>query len=124
MEKKHDSIVHNKDTLKVFRKDLRKKLTPAEARLWTMLKNGQLGGVKFRRQHSVGNYILDFYCTSHKLAIELDGQVHASLAAQDYDDKRTAYLESQGIKVLRFENDVVFKHADWLLEVIKDNVGL
>ena len=124
MDKKHDSIVHNKDTLKAFRKDLRKNLTPAEARLWTMLKNGQLGGVKFRRQHSVGNYIIDFYCASHKLAIELDGHVHAGLAAQDYDDRRTEYLQSHGIRVLRFENEVVFKHAEWLLDVIRDNVGL
>ena len=68
--------MNNQLILKTFRKELRSNLTPAEAKLWTYLKNKKLGGRRFRRQHSVGGYILDFYCPTEKLAIELDGQGH------------------------------------------------
>ena len=63
-------LVNNLPTLRTFRKELRNNLTPAEARLWTLLKGSQLAGRKFRRQHSVANYILDFYCPSERLAVE------------------------------------------------------
>ena len=65
--------IHNKIELKPYRKALRKDLTPAEAFLWKYLQNRKLEGRKFRRQHSVGNYIADFYCSSERLVIELDG---------------------------------------------------
>ena len=68
--------LNNKTVLEPRRKKLRRNLTPAEAFLWTVLKNSNLAGRKFRRQHSVGNYILDFYCDSEKLVVELDGEVH------------------------------------------------
>lgn len=76
--------INNLPALRFFRKALRHNLTPAEAKLWTLLKGSQLAGRKFRRQHSVGNFILDFYCPSERLAIELDGAVHDSDDAQAY----------------------------------------
>ena len=109
--------------LKTFRKELRSNLTPAEATLWTMLRNSKLEGRKFRRQHSIGPYILDFYCSYERLGIELDGQVHLSGKAQQYDYERSLFLEFYGIKVIRFENKLVFEEHEWVLERIKDNFG-
>ena len=71
--------VNNLPYLKTFRKELRNNLTPAEAKFWKIVQNKNLEGRKFRRQHSVGNYILDFYCPSEKLAVELDGEVHLEM---------------------------------------------
>jgi len=83
--------LHNKPILKQIRKDLRNNLTPAEAELWKHLKNSGLEGRKFRRQHSVGFYVLDFYCPQEQLAVELDGQGHFTSSGQEYDSERTAY---------------------------------
>jgi very-short-patch-repair endonuclease len=93
-------------------------MTPAEAKLWTYLKGKQLEGRKFRRQHSVRQYILDFYCPASKLAIELDGQAHNSAMAAEYDHERTLFLQATGIRVIRFENKTVFDHPEWVLEQI------
>ena len=82
--------LNNLEYLKPTRKSLRHNLTPAEATFWIAIKNGNLEGKKFRRQHSVGNYILDFYCASEKLAIELDGEVHFNDQARESDSKRTS----------------------------------
>lgn len=107
--------VNNLPTLRTFRKALRNNLTPAEAKLWTLLKGSQLVGRKFRRQHSVGPYILDFYCPSERLAVELDGAVHDSAEAQTYDRERALFLEQFGIQVLRFENKLVFQQTEGVL---------
>ena len=106
-----------------FRKTLRTNLTPAEAKLWSMIKNSQLDGRKFRRQHSFGGYILDFYCSSEKLAIELDGEVHyhASVAQKDYE--RELFLKYFGIRVLRFENKTVFESSSWVIDRIRSSFG-
>ena len=112
--------LHNRQHLKDFRKELRQNLTPAEAKLWTELKSRQLKGRRFNRQHSIGNYIVDFYCASEKLIIELDGDVHNNPIAQDYDLKRTVYLENLGYKVLRFENKLVFDHMRSVLQGITE----
>jgi len=109
--------------LKYFRKKLRSNLTPAEAKLWTMLQGKKLGGKKFRRQHSFGRYIMDFYCTSDSLAIELDGEVHNSIQAQEYDEERTLWLEQFGLRVLRFENKEVFDNPDGVLAEIGAALG-
>ena len=87
------------------RRDLREHQTDAEAKLWYFLKGRHLAGFKFRRQHSIGPYILDFYCPERRAAVELDGSQH--LDRVDYDDKRTAFLEPEGIRVLRFGNHEV-----------------
>jgi very-short-patch-repair endonuclease len=111
--------INNRLELKQNRKDLRNNLTPAEAKLWTLLKSKQLGGRKFRRQHSVGNYILDFYCTAEKLAIELDGAHHFTEDGMKYDEVRTAYLNSVGIRVVRFENRLVFDDPEFVLREVE-----
>jgi very-short-patch-repair endonuclease len=113
--------INNKPALKPFRKKLRKRLTPAEATLWKFLQRSQLEGRKFRRQHSVGNYILDFYCPEEKLCVELDGAGHFTDAGIEYDKERTAYLNSLNINVVRFENKMVFKSLEAVLEEIKSN---
>jgi very-short-patch-repair endonuclease len=111
--------LNNLPALKYFRRKLRSNMTPAEAKLWTYLKGKQLEGKKFRRQHSVSRYILDFYCPSSKLAIELDGEAHDSAMAAEYDHERTLFLLATNIRVIRFENKTVFEHPEWVLEQIK-----
>ncbi len=115
--------INNLPHLKTFRKQLRKKLTPAEAKLWTLLKGKQLDGRKFRRQFSVANYILDFYCPSEKLAIEVDGQGHFEASQAEYDRERDLFLLHTGIKVLRFENKWVWDNPEGLLEEVRKNFG-
>jgi len=89
-------------------RELRQKQTPAEDALWQMLRDRQCLDLKFRRQHQFGDYILDFYCAEKKLAVELDGAPHSTEARKKVDAKRDAYLKSQGVTVLRFENHIVF----------------
>jgi very-short-patch-repair endonuclease len=96
-------------------------LTPAEAAFWKIVKGSKFEGRKFVRQHSVGNYILDFYCPSEKLAIELDGARHFSGRGAEEDRERTAFLDSKGIRVVRFENREVFEETEWMLDVIRAN---
>lgn len=115
---------HNKKHLKDYRKELRNNLTPAEARLWSMLKDKQLEGRKFRRQHSIDNFIVDFYCPQEKLVIELDGEVHDNILSERKDNERDLKLKSYGITVLRLENKLVFKQSDLVLNTIKDNFKL
>jgi very-short-patch-repair endonuclease len=111
-------MLHNRKYLKEYRRELRNNLTPAEAELWKYMRNSQLEGRKFRRQHSISNYILDYYCPSEKLAIELDGQVHQHYAAEQSDIERDQNLQRWGIKVLRFENKDVFDNLDAVLQEI------
>ena len=95
---------------------LRKQLTPAEAKLWEALQGRQLRGLKFRCQHPIGRFIVDFYCPSLKLVIEVDGDVH--LQKQDYDQARTNKLENFGYCVLRFTNDQVINDLPSVLNQI------
>jgi very-short-patch-repair endonuclease len=94
---------------------LRKEMTPAERKLWSHLRNDQLG-VTFRRQHAVGNYIPDFVCIEKKLIIELDGSQH--LEQKEYDNERTDYLESLGYKVIRFWNNEVMNDIEGVILAI------
>lgn len=113
--------INNLKHLKARRKELRNNLTPAEAALWTLLKSKQLDGRKFRRQHSGGNYILDFYCPAERLVVELDGRHHFTEEGARYDAVRTAYLANVNIHVVRFENRLVFEMPGWVLEEIRRN---
>jgi very-short-patch-repair endonuclease len=108
--------IHNKSYLKPYRTSLRNKATPAEAFLWNYLKKSQLEGRKFRRQHSIDNYIVDLFCYEESLAIELDGEIHNMQIEKD--KIREAYLLSKGIKVIRFENRFVFEHFEQVLDDI------
>jgi very-short-patch-repair endonuclease len=109
--------IHNLKHLKIFRKNLRNKGTSAEAYLWTHLKNAQRNGRKFRRQQSIENYIVDFYCPQEQLIIELDGEVHLNTTAEEKDNQRTERLEALGLTVIRFENRMVF---DLLPSVLRE----
>ncbi|MCZ4318494.1 endonuclease domain-containing protein [Aequorivita viscosa] len=109
--------IHDKPEMRAYRRELRNNATPAEAFLWKYLKGSQLGGRKFRRQHSIHNYIVDFYCASEGLIVELDGQVHMDASAEEYDRKREAVLKGLGFVIVRFENKMVF---DFLPSVLKD----
>jgi very-short-patch-repair endonuclease len=113
--------IYNKQENKKIRKELRKNLTPAEIKLWKCIQNSQLEGRKFRRQHSIGNYIVDFYCPKEKLVIELTGNIHLNANNEEYDIIRETYLSDLGIKVIRFENDEIFKKPEIVLENIKSN---
>ena len=101
--------------IKIFSRELRREMTDAEKYLWQRIRMQQLG-VKFRRQHPVGAYILDFACIGAKLVIEVDGGQHNELQTQD--NARTLWLESQGWKVLRFWNNEVMQNIDGVLESI------
>ena len=98
--------------------------TPAESRLWKWkcLQGSQLGDKKFRRQHSVGSYILDFYCPACKLAVELDGSDHLHSWTAEKDAKRTEFLSSLEIRVLRFENRWVFENLQAVLDEIRQHL--
>jgi very-short-patch-repair endonuclease len=111
--------VHNKKELEDRRKLLRNNLTSAEAALWALLKGKQVEGRKFRRQHSIGYYIIDFYCPLEKLAVELDGQHHFTEEGQAHDKERTRYLSTLNIRVVRFENEEVFQRPEEVLAEIK-----
>ncbi len=109
--------LHNNSELTHRRKELRNSATPQELKLWKELSHSKLE-YKFRRQQSVGSYILDFYCSEKRLAIEIDGSQHVD--NQEYDKSRTEYLESAGIMVVRFWNNEVDSSLDGVIEKIRD----
>ena len=120
--------MHRRTAPKVFAnaKELRKNLTPAEQKLWTALRNDQLG-VNFRRHtcpggrcqgHAVGPYIADFCCIQKKLIIELDGGQH--LEQEQYDAERTQFLQAKGYRVMRFWNNDVLKNLNGVISTIQD----
>jgi very-short-patch-repair endonuclease len=112
--------LNNRRSVKPFRRQLRAALTPAEAILWLQLQRSQLQGRKFRRQHSIGPYIVDFYCASEKLAVELDGAAHDHESAAAHDRERDAFHAAAGVRVIRFENkDVAANLEGVLLEIAR-----
>ena len=116
-------LKHNAPSVKNRRRELRSTMTPAEIKLWQAIKHSQLNGLKFRRQHSIGPYIVDFYCPSAKLVIELDGATHDSEAAWRYDEQRTALISSLGLTVLRFENRAIMENLDGVLSLIGEHAS-
>ena len=113
--------MHQNASADIFKKarHLRKNETPAEALLWEQLKGKKLAGLKFRRQHPIGRYILDFYCHAKKLVIEIDGGYHLEKLQQWQDKDRTNYLEKLGLKVIRFTNEEVIFETEKVLMTIK-----
>lgn len=111
--------LHTFTYLKEIRKQLRSNLTSAEALLWQCLKNKRLGNKKFRRQHSILNYIVDFYCAEEKLIIELDGAHHFTTNGAERDYERDTALSSLGFRILRFENELVMKNCEAVLITIE-----
>jgi very-short-patch-repair endonuclease len=111
--------IFNKKELEPRRKELRNNSTYAEVFFWQQIKKSQLEGRKFRRQTSIGSYIVDFYCPEEKIVVELDGEVHFNEEVIKYDKERTEYLESIGLRVIRFENQDVLKNTEYVMNTIK-----
>jgi len=99
-------------------KELRKNMTKAEKLLWEELKGKKLGGYKFRNQHPISKFIIDFYCHNKRLGIEIDGAIHNTKGHKFYDNDRTGILNDFGIKILRFKNEEVFND----LEKVKSEI--
>jgi len=97
-------------------RDMRRTPTRAEEMLWGALRGNQVAGLKFRRQHPVGRFVLDFYCPGYKLAVEVDGDVHDE--QQERDAARTQVLEAYGYRVLRFRNEQVMRELPWVVQTI------
>ncbi|NNM79388.1 MAG: DUF559 domain-containing protein [Gallionella sp.] len=104
------------EDIKIYAREMRKNQTDAEQLIWHLLRGREISLAKFRRQHPIGRYILDFYCVEHQLAVELDGGQHSEQA--NYDETRTAFLNAQGIRVLRFWNNEVLQETEAVMEVI------
>ena len=111
---------HNNASPGVFKnaRELRQNLTPAEKYLWKQLRARRFEGYKFRRQHPVGGYIVDFYCHKSSLVIEVDGQNHETKESKMYDDERTKTLEANGLRVIRFSNTGVLTNIESILDCI------
>ncbi len=103
-------------------RELRKRMTPAEKVLWEKLKGKQFNGLKFRRQHPIAKYIVDFYCHSQKLVIELDGSIHDIEDQKEYDSGREFELQELGLKVLRFKNEEVIQFPEKVLSKILESL--
>lgn len=110
--------MHKRTTKKIFKraKELRRDMTPAEIKLHARLRAHRMGGVHFRPQHAIGNYIADFCAPRKKLIIELDGSHH--LEQEEHDAERTAFFESKGYRVIRFWNNDVMNDMDSVIRVI------
>jgi very-short-patch-repair endonuclease len=102
---------------------LRRNLTPPEARLWSCLKAKSVAGYRFRRQHPIGPYILDFYCPAARLAVEVDGALHDFPDQQAHDERRTQWLKHQGIRVLRIRATDVRDYLSGVLDLIEQEVS-
>ena len=112
--------MHNHKYLKQKRQELRSHGTSAEAFLWKHLSRRQLQGKKFRRQHSIENYIVDFYCPSEKLIIELDGEIHNNPTTSEKDSVRDYRLKELDFQIIRFENKLVFDDTKSVLKTISE----
>lgn len=98
---------------------LRQEMTPAEKKLWECLRNRKFNGLKFRRQHPIDRYIVDFICMEKLLVVEVDGGIHQVTGQKEYDNERTRDLEGYGLKVIRFSNEEVMDNVFDVLKKIK-----
>ena len=119
MDNYNDNL-HKKSSpvLYEYAKQMRKNPTIAEEILWGRLKNKQLAGLKFRRQHPIDRFIADFYCHEKHLVVELDGGIHNEREQEDLDNGRTATLNEFGIRVLRFKNENVINNVEEVVSSI------
>ncbi|MCC7355220.1 MAG: DUF559 domain-containing protein [Anaerolineae bacterium] len=111
-----ETLHHNHPAILARARELRRPQTPAESRLWARLRNGQLGGFKFRRQHPLGRFIVDFCCVACRLVVEIDGDSHSEQVA--YDAARTERIRENGYRVIRFSNRDIEHRLAAVLEVI------
>ena len=106
--------IFNRKENKFLRKKLRQEMPKGEILLWQRLNNKKMG-YKFRRQYSIGSYVVDFYCPQFKLVIEIDGGTHISKQAAVYDKQRQKYLESLGLIIKRYDNQLILKNLNEVL---------
>lgn len=99
-------------------------MTRSEVALWHALRGKRLGGLRFRRQHPLGPYVLDFYCAQHRLAVEVDGAVHATRTASERDAERDQWVERCGVRIVRIQSSLVLSDMEAALRVITDAVGV
>ena len=114
--------MYNDQLQKERRRELRKNQTEAEKALWKKLRGRKLNNLKFHRQYSVGPYILDFFCSQIRLAIELDGEQHKD--AREYDEERETFLKKADIKTIRFWNGEVINEMEKVLKIIYNEIKL
>ena len=114
--------IFNRAAEKGIRRLLRKQMPEAEAVVWSKLRGKQILGYGFRRQYSVGPYVIDFYCPALKLAVEIDGDSHFQEGAEDDDRRREDFIKSFGIHFLRFTNEEVYRNLPGVLEAITQAV--
>ncbi|MDP8211812.1 MAG: endonuclease domain-containing protein [Candidatus Zapsychrus exili] len=112
-----------RNNIKICR-SLRKNQTDTEQKLWFLLRSRRLNGIKFRRQHPVDNYILDFYCPKYKLCIESDGGQHYEDEEIKKDKIRTKVLSKYGIKVIRFSNKEILENIEGIYKSIEDEIKI
>jgi len=117
-------FLRNDPTLKQRRRELRRNQTDAERVLWAKVRNRQFVGIKFFRQYSIGPYIVDFYCPTVKLAVELDGGQHGQSDTKSYDAARSEYLRTHGIDVMRFWDNEVLLDIEGVLSNLALKVNL
>lgn len=116
--------INNLSKYKNRRRELRRTSTRAEILLWEKLRAKRLNNIKFRRQQGFKHYIVDFCSIEFSLVIEIDGDVHFTQDAVEYDKLRTQYLNSIGLKVIRFKNNEIINNIDFVLEKILENIFL
>ena len=102
--------------------DLRKSMTPAEKVLWKRLRNRKVKGFRFRRQHPIKDFIVDFFCYDAMLVIEVDGSVHDEINQSERDEQRTLILKRLGIKEVRFSNQEVINNTDPVIRKIEEEL--
>lgn len=105
------------------RKKLRNEPTRAEIALWREINSRRLNGYKFRRQHSIGPFVIDFYCPAMRLAIEVDGNSHFLENVEIYEARREKFIKDFGVKMLRFTNTEVFKNRESVVEIIRGTLA-
>lgn len=115
----HDMFYGAKRTIFQNAYALRQNMTEAEKHLWERLNKNQLG-VRFKAQHPIDIFIVDFYCHLYRLMVEIDGEIH--LSQKEYDEGRTAELERFDLKIIRFTNQEVLNNVDWVVEEIKKHL--
>lgn len=115
--------IFNQKTQKEKRRALRKRSTRGERLLWQNLRNRSIEGFKFRRQHSVGPFVLDFYCPELKLAIEVDGYSHDSEESKKYDAERQKIIEVYEVRFLRIRDEEVHENIDKALDKVKTEIS-
>jgi very-short-patch-repair endonuclease len=122
-----ENVIYTRTTLEIWDKikplarQMRRESTPAEDALWQQLRRKNMGSYKFRRQHPIDRFIVDFFCREAHLVVEVDGAIHEYTAEEDA--LRTEFLESRGLQVIRFTNDEVLQNMDGVLQSIRETIA-